>query len=593
MDSLKLFQEEMKKNNYTAYIIPTSDDHNSEYVSEYYKGRKYLSDFTGSAGTLVILQNNAFLWVDGRYYIQAEKQIVNKNIILMKIGQPNVPTITQFLATNLKPNDILAFDGKVMNTKLVLDIKNALLPSIEIVYDKDLLNNIWTDRPRLPFSICYILDTFFSGKSYKEKLDEIVKIMKKENADYYLLSALEDQAWLYNLRANDIECTPVFLSFTIITLEHTYLFIDSNKIDLNVEKYLNENDIIVKSYNDIYEFCENIKDKKIMMDYNKVNYYLYSILSKNNVIKNLTDPTLLLKAIKNETEINNIKLAHIKDGIAMTKFMYYIKEGHKAGLQMSEISLSNYLEGLRKKNKGFVELSFNTICAYQEHAAMMHYSATEETNSLIKDNGLLLVDSGGHYLEGSTDITRTYVLGKATEEEKIHYTTVLKSVIALSKAVFLKGCNGQNLDILARGPIWKQLIDYKCGTGHGVGYLLGVHEAPNGFRWQIVPERNDSHPFEVGMVTTNEPGIYLEGKYGIRIENEMLCVPVGSSEFGTFLGFETLTYAPIDLDGIIVKRLTKEEKDWLNDYHKMVYDKIHSYLTPEEDEWLKEYTKAI
>ena len=292
-------------------------------------------------------------------------------------------------------------------------------------------------------------------------------------------------------------------------------------------------------------------------------------------------------------EIKNIKIAHINDGVAVTKFMKHIKESFKNNISMSEISLSDYLKNLREKTEGFIDLSFSTICAFNEHAAMMHYNATSESNATIDKPGFLLVDSGGHYLEGTTDITRTFALGNITEEMKIHFTTVLKSVIASSQAVFLKGCNGINLDILARGPIWKLLIDYKCGTGHGVGYLLSVHEAPNGFRWQIVPERNDSAKFVPGMITTNEPGIYLENRYGIRTENEMLCVEKGSSEFGEFLGFETITYAPIDLDAIKIELLNQEEKDWLNSYHKDVYNKLSSYLTEEECIWLKEYTKEI
>ena len=300
-----------------------------------------------------------------------------------------------------------------------------------------------------------------------------------------------------------------------------------------------------------------------------------------------------MKAVKNETEIKNIKIAHIRDGVAVTKFMYYIKNNYKNNVEMSEISVSDYLAKLRSQNKGFVDLSFNTICAYGPHGAMMHYSADNESNAVIKGNDFLLVDSGGHYLEGTTDITRTYAMGEISDKMKTHYTTVLKSVIDLSMAIFLKGCNGNNLDILARGPIWKLLIDYKCGTGHGVGNLLSVHEAPNGFRWQIVPERNDSAKFIPGMITTNEPGIYLENKYGIRIENEMLCIEKETNDFGTFYGFETITYAPIDLDAIKPSLLTKEEKDWLNNYHQQVFELVSPYLTFEEKEWLTEATRKI
>ena len=593
MSILSLFQEQMKTLGYNAYIVPTSDFHNSEYVSNYFKGREYLSGFTGSAGTLVILENKAYLWTDGRYYIQAAKQIEEKNIELMKAGALGVPTISEFLNSKLKDNDVLGFDGRVLPTSFVIELQKTISAKIKYKTDIDLISRVWSDRPELPFSLLFKLESFFSGKEYSEKIEEVRKILKNNNSEMHILTALEDQAWLYNLRGNDVKHTPVFLSYTIITLDNVYLFINPNKINITIEKYLDENSIIVKPYNDIYDFLSNITGKNITMDYSKANYQLYSLISNTNNVSNLTDPTLILKAIKNNTEIKNIKIAHINDGVAVTKFMKHIKESFKNNISMSEISLSDYLKNLREKTEGFIDLSFSTICAFNEHAAMMHYNATSESNATIDKPGFLLVDSGGHYLEGTTDITRTFALGNITEEMKIHFTTVLKSVIALSQAVFLKGCNGINLDILARGPIWKLLIDYKCGTGHGVGYLLSVHEAPNGFRWQIVPERNDSAKFVPGMITTNEPGIYLENRYGIRTENEMLCVEKGSSEFGEFLGFETITYAPIDLDAIKIELLNQEEKDWLNSYHKDVYNKLSSYLTEEECIWLKEYTKEI
>ena len=429
--------------------------------------------------------------------------------------------------------------------------------------------------------------------TYLEKLEKIREKMKEYGADVHILSSLEDQAWLYNLRANDVTHTPVFLAYTIITLDSVTLYVDSTKIDYSIDKYLNENDIHTKGYFDIYDQLSQIKGKKILMNFNKVNYQLYQGLSSNNELINKEDPSLLLKAIKNPTEIENIKKAHIKDGVAMTKFMYYLKTGYKEGQEMSEISVSDYLEELRRLDKGLVDLSFNTICGFKEHAAMMHYSATPETNSKITGNGFLLVDSGGHYLEGTTDITRTFAMGNISNEMKKHFTAVLKSNIALANATFLKGCTGLNLDVLARGPIWQLDLDYKCGTGHGVGYLLSVHEGPNSFRWKSLPSKPSCQEFLPGMITTNEPGIYLKDKYGIRIENEMLCVEGTTNEYGTFLKFETITYCPIDLDAIQKSQLTYIEKEWLNNYHQMVYDKISPYLTKEEVEWLKEYTKKI
>ena len=594
MRNIELFQQKMVEKKYDAYIVPTSDYHNSEYICDFFKCREFLSNFTGSQGTLVVLQNNAYLWADGRYYIQAAKQIEGTGISLMKMGQPNVPTIEDFLAENLKTGDTLAFDGRVMNTSFVNSIKAKINSKINIVYNTDLVGEIWKNRPSLPYSLIYKLEDFYTGKNFQSKLADVREKMKDYDADIHIITSLEDQAWLFNLRANDILHTPVFLAYTIITQTTVTLFVDFKKLDIEVSNYLDNNDVIVRQYNDLNEVLRGIKSRRILIDLAKANYSITALLeSQGNTLLNHKDPTLFMKSIKNETEIKNIKIAHIRDGVAVTKFMCYVKKAYEAGEDISEISISDFLAKQRAEQKGFIDLSFNTICAFGPHGAMMHYSANSETNAPIKGNGFLLVDSGGHYLEGTTDITRTMAIGKTSDIMRTHYTTVLKSVIALSQAIFLKGCNGNNLDILARGPIWKLLIDYKCGTGHGVGNLLSVHEAPNGFRWQIVPERFDSAKFEPGMITTNEPGIYLENKYGIRIENEMLCVEKDTNEFGTFYGFETITYAPIDLDAIKASLLTKDEKDWLNSYHQMVYEKISPYLTFEEKEWLADATRKI
>ncbi|MBR6071973.1 MAG: aminopeptidase P family protein [Acholeplasmatales bacterium] len=590
MDLLQSFQALMTSYDYDAYIIPTSDYHNSEYVSDYFKCRAYLSGFTGSAGTLIVTKTNAYLWVDGRYFIQAEKQIKDKKIELMKIGEPDVPTIEEFLGDFFKDvkRKTLGFDGKVLTVELVNKIKSHLKDDIIIKSDVDLMKEFWIERPKMPFSVLYKLNKSFTGKTYNDKVLAIREEMKKYNADIYLLTQLEDQAWLYNLRANDVIHTPVFLAYTIITKNQSILFIDDNKIDLTVEKYLNDNDIIVKDYDEIYNYLSLTSDKRILVDLTKINYSLYSEIELRNEIIDRPNPTLLLKAIKNDTEIKNIKNAHIKDGVAMVKFMHYVKKSYASGVKMDEISLSDKLQKLREANKGLIDLSFNTICGFKDHAAMMHYSATPESKYQIEGNGFLLVDSGGHYLEGTTDITRTFALGKITDEMKTNFTAVLKAVINLADATFLDGCTGQNLDILARGQIWKRLIDYKCGTGHGVGYVLSVHEGPNSFRWQT-----PNAILKPGMITTDEPGIYLEGKYGIRTENELLCVLDSTNEWGTFYKFETITYCPIDIDAIKPSMLTKYEKDWLNEYHQMVFEKLSPSLKGEDLEFLKEYTKKI
>ncbi|MCM1130206.1 MAG: aminopeptidase P family protein [Roseburia sp.] len=592
MDKIKNIQKKLEQQQIDAYIIPTSDEHNSEYLSEYYKTRAFLTGFTGSAGTLVITAKKAFLWTDGRYYIQASKQIEGKNITLMKQGTLGVPTVDEFLANHLNENSTVAFEGKVMSTSFIIKLLKKA-PNINLNPNVDFISEIWEDRPHLPFSFLYKLEEFFSGKTFKDKLYEVKQKINDNKADIHILSSLEDQAWLYNLRANDIPHTPVFLAFTIIDQENCHLFIDTKKIDRLIEKYLKENEVIVHEYKDFYSYLSTIENKIILLDLNKVNYSIYSLLNPKNSLINKADPTLLMKAIKNKVEIENTIHAHIKDGVAFTKLMYYVKTNINGESSLSELSVQSHLQKLRQAQESFVDISFETICAYKDHGAMMHYSATQESNYLLEPNDFLLIDSGGHYLDGTTDITRTLALGEITDIQKLHFTTVLKSVIALSEAVFLKGVKGVNLDILARGPIWKQLLDYKCGTGHGVGFLLSVHEAPNGFRWQIVPERNDSAEFVPGMITTNEPGIYLENKYGIRIENEMVCVSKGKSDFGEFLGFETITYAPIDLDAIDVNLLNQDEKDWLNQYHKKVFHLISPYLEEDEVEWLKKYTRKI
>ena len=591
MSKIKELQELLIKNKIDAYLITTGDYHNSEYISDYFKTRMFLTDFTGSAGTLLVTPENAYLWVDGRYHIQAQKQVDESIITVMKQGLEGVPSILEFIKKELKDGSTLAFDGKVVPASFINTIKQKQ-PGLTLKYDQDYVGSIWEDRPVLPFSMLFKYEEFFTGKSFKEKINEIRLEMKKNKCDYHILTKLEDQAWLYNLRANDVLHTPVFLAFTIINESQCHLYIDGRKIDKLIEKYLKDNDVIIHDYFDFFELSKTISHKNILLDSNTVSYLVYSNLSNNRIIDK-QNPSILLKAIKNNVEIENTKNAHIKDGVAFTKFMYYVKTNIQTNNSLTELSVQEYLADIRKAQHSFVDLSFDTICAYKEHAAMMHYSANKDSNATLKPEDFLLVDSGGHYLDGSTDITRTLALGPLSDIQRLHFTTVLKSVIALSEVVFLKGCKGVNLDVLARGPIWKLLIDYKCGTGHGIGHLLSVHEAPNGFRWQIVPERNDSSVLVPGMITTNEPGIYLENKYGIRIENELLCVEKGKTEFGEFLGFETITFAPIDLDAINVDLLNQQEKDWLNNYHKEVYEKISPFLEYEEQEWLKEYTKAI
>lgn len=592
MTNLEKLQSLLIQKKIDAYIIPTSDYHMSEYVSEYFKARKFLSGFSGSAGTLLVTKSKAYLWTDGRYFIQAAKELEGSGIELMKMAQPGVPTIEEFLKKNLKSNQTLGFDFKVIETSYALKLKD-LLKNINFL-NIDLIKEVWTeDRPAMPFSILYKLDDVFCGESYSSKITRLRNKMKEIGATAHVLSKLEDQAWLYNLRADDVASTPVFLAFSLITLDNVYLFIDENKLNDDIKKYLIENKITIAKYDDIYKVLETLKKETFMVDYNLINYNIYGSIVNNNKLINTDNPTCLFKAIKNQVEIENTKKAHIKDGVAMVKAIYWLKT-NVSKMEISEISFSDYLTARRSEQKGFIETSFTTIAGFKEHAAMMHYSATKESDYTLKDDGsFFLVDSGGHYLEGTTDITRTFALGYVSDEMKLHYTTVLKSVINLASAKFMYGCSGLNLDILARGPIWDLAIDYKCGTGHGVGHILSVHEAPNGIRYKVVPERRDNATLVPGMITTDEPGIYLEGKYGIRTENELLCKDMIENEWGHFLEFETITMCPIDLDAIEPSLLDEKQKNWLNNYHKKVYETLSPYLNADEKEWLKKYTKAI
>ena len=593
-DKLQRLRENMKAKNIFAYVIPSADFHQSEYVGEYFKCRQFISGFTGSAGAVVVTLDEAGLWTDGRYFIQAEEQLKGSTIKLFKMGEEGVPTIEQYLNSVLKDGDTLAFDGRVMSAKEGYGYeKDYANKNINVVYEYDLIDAIWEDRPSMSEEKAFLLDVKYAGESSQDKLSKVRAIMKKQNSTIHILNSLYDIAWLFNIRGNDIKNTPVILSSAVITLDKVYFFIDENKLNDEIKEEFNKIGIEIRDYFEIYEFVKNInKDEVVLLDGTTVNYTIYKNIPSNVTIIDAPNPTFIFKAIKNEVELQNIRDCHIKDGVAMTKFMYWLKT-NIGKMKITEISAADKLEELRRNDKECFDLSFPTIAGYKEHAAMMHYSATEESDYELKQEGMLLVDSGGQYYTGTTDITRTYILGDITEEQKLHYTSVLRGMIRLSKAKFLYGCRGLNLDILARGPLWDIGIDYKCGTGHGIGFVSNVHEGPNGFRWKIVPERNDSCIFEEGMVTTNEPGVYIEGSHGIRIENELICQRGPKVGVDQFMEFETITFAPIDLDGVNPEYMEKSEIAWLNNYHEQVFEKISPYLNEEEVEWLKKYTRAI
>ena len=585
-ERLMKLREEMNKEGMQAYIIPTSDFHETEYVSEYFAARKYMSGFTGSAGVLVVLLDKAGLWTDGRYFIQAANQLAGSGIDLMKQGQEDTPSIEEYIVTNLTQGSVVGFDGRVMNVNDANKYKQAfMMHDIKMVTDKDLVGRIWDDRPALPCTETFHYDEKYAGKSISEKLTQVREAMKGYNCRSHIVTKIDEIAWLYNLRAHDVPHFPVALAYTIIKENDAMIYIDASRLDEESKTLFAQNHIQVKDYEAIYEDVKTLEGP-VLVDGNFVNSKI--VYSLNTEIVYAQDPIVLLKAMKNETELANTRNAHIKDGVACTKFMYWLMQ-----YVISEMSAQEKLQELRKEQADYLEDSFNTICAYKEHAAMMHYSSNEETNVELKPEGMLLVDSGGQYLDGTTDITRTFVLGSITEEEKKWFTLALKGHIRLEKANFLYGCRGLNLDILARGPLWDLDMDYQCGTGHGVGHLSNVHEAPNGFRWKIVPERNDSCVLEEGMITSNEPGVYVEGEFGIRHENEMVVVKGNKNFYGQFMHFETLTFVPFDRKGIDKSLLSEDELAWLNDYHASVYEKISPFLTNEEAEWLKEACRPL
>lgn len=588
-ERLMKLREEMNKEGMQAYIIPTSDFHETEYVSEYFAARKYMSGFTGSAGVLVVLLDKAGLWTDGRYFIQAANQLAGSGIDLMKQGQEDTPSIEEYIVTNLTQGSVVGFDGRVMNVNDANKYKQAfMMHDIKMVTDKDLVGRIWDDRPALPCTETFHYDEKYAGKSISEKLTQVREAMKGYNCRSHIVTKIDEIAWLYNLRAHDVPHFPVALAYTIIKENDAMIYIDASRLDEESKTLFAQNHIQVKNYEAIYEDVKTLEGP-VLVDGNFVNSKI--VYSLNTEIVYAQDPIVLLKAMKNEIELANTRNAHIKDGVACTKFMYWLMQNVNNGI--SEMSAQEKLQELRKEQADYLEDSFNTICAYKEHAAMMHYSSNEETNVELKPEGMLLVDSGGQYLDGTTDITRTFVLGSITEEEKKWFTLALKGHIRLEKANFLYGCRGLNLDILARGPLWDLDMDYQCGTGHGVGHLSNVHEAPNGFRWKIVPERNDSCVLEEGMITSNEPGVYVEGEFGIRHENEMVVVKGNKNFYGQFMHFETLTFVPFDRKGIDKSLLSEDELAWLNDYHASVYEKISPFLTNEEAEWLKEACRPL
>lgn len=583
----------MKEKKIDAYLVATDDFHGSEYVGDYFKCRKYITGFTGSAGTAIITQDMAGLWTDGRYFIQAADQLRDTTIELFKSGEPGVPTVHQFLNDKLEEGMCLGFDGRTVSAREAEELQELLQEKhITFSVNDDLIGEIWEDRPVLSCEPVMKLDIRWTGKSRADKIAEIREQMKAKEADTFILTSLDDIAWLLNIRGNDIHCCPVVLSYLVMMENELRLYANAAAFSEEIRSNLEADGVKIYPYDDVYSYVQTISsDKKVLLSRANVNSRLVSNIPSEVTILDEPNLTLLPKAVKNKTEMENERIAHIKDGIAVTKFIHWLKK-NVTRTTITELSAAEKLYQFRSEQEHFLGDSFDPIIAYGTHAAIVHYSATEATDIPLEARGMVLADTGGHYLEGTTDITRTIVLGPVTAKEKKFFTAVLRGNLNLAAAKFKYGCTGLNLDYLARGPLWELGEDYNHGTGHGVGYLLNVHEGPNSFRWKNLPG-NPAPVLEEGMITSDEPGYYLENEFGIRHENLVLCKKAEKTSFGQFMCFEPLTMVPFDLEGINPEEMTERERKLLNDYHQKVYTTISPYLDEEEKEWLKQATREI
>ena len=591
-ERIEKLRELMKSKKVDVYVVPTADYHQSEYVGEHFKARAFITGFTGSAGTAVITLDEAGLWTDGRYFLQAEQQLEGSNVKLMKMGQPGVPTIAEYLKEAVGKGKTLGVDGRVITMSEGMEYDDIVKEAGgKLVYDLDLIDEVWSDRPPMSKEPAFALDIKYTGESTSDKLKRIRQFMDEHHADKHVLTTLDDICWTLNIRGNDIEFFPLLLSYAIIDKDSVLLYIDESKLGEDIKKNLAADNVSLRPYNDIYEDIKTLKvEKGLLLDSGKVNYALYCNIPDSVVKVDKQNPEIIFKAVKNKVEIENIKKAQIKDSVAHIRFMKWLKE-NVAKEEITEISASEKLDSFREAMGNFIRPSFEPISAFGEHAAIVHYTSSPETDIRLKEGSFFLSDTGAGFYEGSTDITRTFALGEVPDIFKEHFTIVLIAHLRLGHAKFKKGCNSTNLDMYTRMPFWDRGLDYNHGTGHGVGYLLNIHEGPSGIRWQY--RAGDSHPFEPGMIITNEPGLYIAGSHGIRLENEILVREAENNEYGQFFDFETITYIPMDLDAVKKEIMSKEEIKLLNEYHAQVYEKTKDYLNDEEKEWLKKYTRSI
>ena len=581
----------MQREGIDAWISPSSDAHQSEYPTEYDKCRRFLSGFTGSAGTLLVMKEEAFLWTDGRYFLQAESELKDSGITLMKMGEPGVANLDELLEEKMKKDEVLGFNGSLLSFSEGKVIANKVVKNgVKLAIGKEITDEVWTDRPERPHTKVFILEEKYAGKSAAKKISEVRERMK--GRDLLIVSSLSDIAWLTNLRAFDIKCNPLFLSYFILESDKATLFIQEEALSDEVRTYLVGNGIDIKPYDSFDETVADIENKQIMFDEADVSYKTFISISKKenaNKLYSVLSPVTYLKNIKNDVEVSNMKKSHIRDGVYMAKYMYWVKQQMKNGANLTEKTASDYLDNLRREDNLFLDLSFPTISGYAENGAIVHYEAEYETAKKLEAKGLYLFDSGATYKDGTTDVTRTISLGENTYEEKLHYTLVTIGMLRLLNTTFKRGAIGLCLDIKAREALWEHGLDYNHGTGHGVGFVNTVHEAPTSIRNKINKDLFRNLEFEPGMIMSDEPGVYISGKHGIRME---ILMNVVEKQEG-FLGFESLTMAPIDSEPLLVDVMTKKDIEFYNKYQKQVYDSISYGLSEEEKAWLKELTKEI
>lgn len=582
-------REELRREHLSAFIFPTSDPHNSEYTAEHWKGREWISGFNGSAGTAVVTLDNAALWTDSRYFIAAEEQLQGTEFQLMKLKVEGTPSIAEWLGRELKDaaDKAVGIDGMVNSTNSIKELISDLRTQggITLRTNFDPLERIWQDRPAIPENPVVIHPLEYAGEPIREKLARIRKALREKHADGMLMAALDDIAWTLNLRGSDVHCSPVFVSYLLISTTEVTLYINKVKLTPEVMSYLQAEGVGVKPYNQVKQGLKDYFEYNILLDGNEVNYTLYKAVERE--IVDASSPVPLMKAVKNEREIAGFRSAMLKDGIAMVKFLKWLKPAVEAGGQ-TEMSVERKLTALRAEQPLFHGLSFDTIVGYEEHGAIVHYEVIPETDATLHPKGLLLIDSGTQYQDGTTDVTRTIALGPLTEEQKRVYTLVLKGHIDLQLLHFPDGASGTQLDAIARRPLWQAGMNFLHGTGHGVGCYLNCHEGPHQIRMEWIPAR-----LQAGMTVTDEPGVYLGGRFGVRIENTLLVVPAEETECGRFLGFETLTLCPIETSPIIKELMTPEEIQWLNDYHTTVYERLSPYLNEDEKAWLRKATASF